>query len=874
MKTKLLLLVFVVLGSKSVMYGQAQWWHKDSLWKEIYANYNVPIIRSDGRCSIQDDSTMVYQTLLLKHIYTYSPGVGSRLLELPLDKTAYADGLLNTSSFGTVFTYWDGYNNNAHRIYVKQKDSTEWKESFPGEMPQHNIYFAAVHKRSIAMCNANYGRFFSLSFDFGTTWQALDIGFVGDSSPTKGYRNVLKASDSVLACWRNDGYRELDLTTAKQSHPSLPEHTGIYARIGRRILGTTVYSDDKHPARLFTSADSGATWTYIDTVKVATSGSLVTPSMNDGKAFECTHIHRRGDGIFVLTTVGRQVLITTDAGKTWHACSGSIRSDLTSWGNTHENFWLDLSDTVMLVGRGTELYSINARQYTVSRLKLPLDGVRSVTMLRNGELIAPANPSVFSSLDTGRTWSMMPWPEGATWSESLSGSTNVSHAFINTVRAYGPDSADVYSVDCGQILRLYPGSDRRARVLAGDWFLSKLFYTGSNFQSTVWTNYMGYGQFFTKLGRDTMILTKPTSMLRIGERQDSLRTPKGKGWSCTYATIFSPTDRWLQSDSLYRSSDDGITWSVAETGLPRDSAGDVIPISSIKRLHDGTLLCSFRGLRKPVYSDTGTADTSIVREGGIWRSTDNGAHWSRSDVGLETDRYVWWIEPLPSGAILAVAGNALYDKASQGQFLTGWNVGGARIFRSDDNGLTWSVAYAETRDRSGYPGRRPILRTSTGRILAATMDNGVIESGDDGRTWHEVGEDLYGRMINDIDEDSTGTIWVATDNGIWSWQPTTPVDEPHVNGKYTSVWAYPTPTRNEVIIRLNNLNLLTTDTPHLTLYDITGVRRADLSDHVIANRSSERVEFSYPATSLERGVYLLVLDTGRGYETTKISIWK
>jgi len=100
------------------------------------------------------------------------------------------------------------------------------------------------------------------------------------------------------------------------------------------------------------------------------------------------------------------------------------------------------------------------------------------------------------------------------------------------------------------------------------------------------------------------------------------------------------------------------------------------------------------------------------------------------------------------------------------------------------------------------------------------------------------------------------------------------VDEPYVNGKYTSVWSYPTPARNEIIIRLNNLNLLTTDAPHLTLYDITGVRRADLSEHVIANRSSERVEFSVSTASLERGVYLLVLDTGRGYETKKISIWK
>ncbi|CAN5492211.1 hypothetical protein BH10BAC6_BH10BAC6_06800 [soil metagenome] len=869
-----LAIVLLLVGGCVVLPAQDQWRHKDSLWGEKYANAAVPVLTSNGHESIHSDSPVSFQTFLFRYLLTYSPGDEPRLLELPLNKYGYGDALFYPSSFGTVFTYWDGYNNNAHRIYVKHRDSTAWTEAFPGEMPGHVLYFTVVFDTAVIIGNVTTGDFFSHSSDFGKSWRSLDLGSLGSPSPTQGFRNAFSVSDSVIASWRMDGYREVDIKTANQSHPPLPEHTGIYARSGRRVLGSTVYTDDAHPARLFTSADSGATWSYIDTVTVANTGAVVTSDMADGKAFECTHIHRLGDSTFVLTTKGRQVVITTDAGLTWRACSGTITSDLTYWGLTHESYWFDLSDTVTLVGRGSELFTINLLQCTVSRLKLPLDAVRSVTMLKNGELIAPANPAVYSSLDTGRTWSMIPWPEGATWNESLSGSTNVSHAFINTVRAYGPDSADVYSVDCGQILRLYPGSNRRARVLAGDWFLSKLYYTSSNSPQTVWTDYMNYGQYFTKVGRDTTILLRPTSLLRVGTRQDSLRTPKGKGWNCQYATIFSPADRWVQSDSLYRSSDDGITWSAAEAGLPRDSAGGVIPISSIKRLPNGTLLCAFRGLRKPVVSDTGTADTAIVREGGIWRSTDDGRAWSRSDAGLETDRYVWWIEPLPSGAILAVAGNALYDKAVQGQFLTGWNLVGARIFRSADNGLTWDVVYAETRDRDGYPGRRPILRTSTGSILAATMENGVIESGDDGRTWHEVGEDLYGRMINDIDEDSTGSIWVATDNGIWSWQPTTSVNEPYVNGRYTSVWAYPTPARDEVTIRLNNLNLLTAAMPHLYLYDITGLRRADLTNHVLANRSSERVEFTHSTASLERGVYLLVLDTGSSYETMKLCVWK
>lgn len=260
------------------------------------------------------------------------------MLALPLNKTAYGDALFYPSPFGTVFTYWDGYNNNAHRIYVKPRDSTDWTEAFPGDMPGHVRYSTTVYDTSIIIYNDWYGDFYSYSSDFGKTWRALDLGSVGAPSPTRGYRNVFNVSDSVVACWRNDGYRELDLTTAKQSYPTLPEHTGIYARSGKRVLGTTVYTDDKRPARLFTSADSGATWSYIDNVTVAKTGSVITSDMADGKAFECTHIHRRGDSTFVLTTAGLQVLISTDAGLTWRACSGTITSDLTYWGTTHENF--------------------------------------------------------------------------------------------------------------------------------------------------------------------------------------------------------------------------------------------------------------------------------------------------------------------------------------------------------------------------------------------------------------------------------------------------------------------------------------------------------------------------------------------------------
>lgn len=864
-------LIVLLLGGAAAP-GQ-QWLHRDSVWREKLTNNVHEPIRDAGLKSIVLHSPERYHTLLQRFVYASSTDSAAHLLELPLNKTAYGDAEFYVSTRGYLFGFWDGFNNNAHRLFVKPVDSVAWTEVYPGDMPLHQSYFMYSYDTTIFVVSVFPGDLCSYSSNFGKTWDVVDMGSLGYPSPTKGFRNAFNVNDTVVACWRNNGFREWSMTTATQSHPSLPTNTGIYVRIGRRVIGSTVFSDAAHPARIFVSADSGVTWSFIDTVKVANTGLPITPDNANGRAFECTHIHRLGDSTLVMTTEGRNVLITTDAGVTWRACSGYIDTFLTRWGLTHENYWFDLSDTVMLVGLKSDLYTINVPQCSVTHRHLPMDAVSSITMLKNGELMCPANPAVYSSRDTGSTWTMMPWPEGATWNESLGGTTNVSHAFINTVRPHGTDSVDVYSVDCGQVLRLYPGSDRRAKVLSGDWLLSKLFYSGSNSDQTIWTSYLDVGQCFTKLGSDSMINTRPTSMLRVGSRQDSLPTPTGNGRQCFYATILSRTERWVQQDSLYRSPDDGLTWKVAETGLPRYTNGMTIPVSSIIRLQDETLLCSLRGLRKATLSDTSATDTSIIREGGIWRSSNDGKTWERSDAGLEYDRYVWWLSKLSSGTLLAVAGNMLFDARNNAQEVTGWNLGGARIFRSNDNGRTWSVVYAESRDRTAYPGRRPILQTKDGRILAATMENGMIESGDDGQTWHEVGEELYGRIINDIDEDSTGTIWVATDNGIWSWQRTTPVDEPYVNGKYTSVWAYPTPARNQIIVRLNNLNLQRTSTPHLYLYDISGVRRADLTDHVNANRSSERMEFPYSTLDLENGVYLLVLETTDGFETMKVCVF-
>jgi uncharacterized protein (TIGR03437 family) len=150
---------------------------------------------------------------------------------------------------------------------------------------------------------------------------------------------------------------------------------------------------------------------------------------------------------------------------------------------------------------------------------------------------------------------------------------------------------------------------------------------------------------------------------------------------------------------IYRSLDNGVTWGEANSGLPAGSARFVVSMMA-----------------------TGGAIFAGTRGAGIYRSLDNGLTWGEANSGLPTGdaREVY---------SLATNGGAIFAGTT-----------GAGIYRSLDNGASWGEA------NIGLPAgvARDVIAliASGGAIIAGTYGAGIYRSLDNGATWGEANTGL------------------------------------------------------------------------------------------------------------------------------------
>ena len=162
---------------------------------------------------------------------------------------------------------------------------------------------------------------------------------------------------------------------------------------------------------------------------------------------------------------------------------------------------------------------------------------------------------------------------------------------------------------------------------------------------------------------------------------------------------------------------------------------------------------------------------------GLFRSTDGGRTWSRSDAGLTASAFCF-LAPLPGhpGALLA-------------------GTEPARIFHSDDGGQSWQEFEGITRidgherwflpysPRAGAARNLYAPPGRAGRLLVAAEVAGLLRSDDDGRTWvcepvtADGDEDLHDITGHPDDPD---LLYAAT--GTAALTPQAPGDPPRRHG--------------------------------------------------------------------------------------------
>lgn len=332
--------------------------------------------------------------------------------------------------------------------------------------------------------------------------------------------------------------------------------------------------------------------------------------------------------------------------------------------------------------------------------------------------------------------------------------------------------------------------------------------------------------------------------------------------------IDSSGNIYAGSFGVYKSTNNGTTWTQPDTSLPRDDAEAIVVAPS------GHI---------------------FVGSGGIFRSTNQGASWDSVNSGL-TDRMVWSLATDASGDIFAGTDGGLFKSTDDGQswsHLTGgfpsaprvstllvsgkgWIYAGtdtSGLYRSTDDGSSWTRINAGLTDHS----MRALAIASSGQLFAATNDSGVYTSKDDGDTWTQIN----GGLTNSSSWTSNDFVWCLTvssdgyvfvgdyQSGVFrSIQTITNVRQTTNSAAelFQLRQNYPNPFNPSTVIsyQLASPNYVT-----LKVYDVLG---REVSILVAGRQSAGSHSVTFNAAMLPSGVYFYRLQAGAYAETKKLTL--
>jgi len=186
-------------------------------------------------------------------------------------------------------------------------------------------------------------------------------------------------------------------------------------------------------------------------------------------------------------------------------------------------------------------------------------------------------------------------------------------------------------------------------------------------------------------------------------------------------TVFAGTPD--DAAGIYRSTNEGVSWQPAATGLP---------VASLIRGQIGFGAYVFAG----------------TQGDGIYRSSDHGNTWTKTDVNnsLLSHQLVF---------AFCIKDNALYAGAANG------------IYKSTDDGTTFQ------RTLNGFPPNINVtaysLTVSSGNILAAVNISfspsqgleGIFYSPDDGSNWHQANLPLQPTFVSAVASDGTSRAYAG-----------------------------------------------------------------------------------------------------------------
>lgn len=364
---------------------------------------------------------------------------------------------------------------------------------------------------------------------------------------------------------------------------------------------------------------------------------------------------------------------------------------------------------------------------------------------------------------------------------------------------------------------------------------------------------------YVTTGHERVVERKPTLFADEGDvlvpGEMLLKLDQG---SCEFVDTVLPrramfmrrlTDGMLAAgnDSLWLSFTNKREWIYVTAGLTEVQPTQRGKVSDVARLSNDDLLCAIRGV--DLVDSTGVR--TIVKRGGITKSTDDGDTWKWTDSLPEGMTHVTTLLTLRSGTVLAHSARVVNDPVSP-------IVESAALLRSDNNGTQWNIVARDFRSNIPYPDMEPnIVEVANGAIVATMYSGNVVVSFDDGKSWDVVDvPELGTTQVNNITLRGDGTLLVSTNLGVGilripnvtsvdEHRPTSTTNQIAVDGVLHYQWKGAPAT-----LTIRDLNGSTyavyAANPGDNRFDVTDLAPGVYSITCIAEQSNERSLFMKP----------------------------
>lgn len=561
------------------------------------------------------------------------------------------------------------------------------------------------------------------SNDSGTSWTAVNTGL-----PTLFVYALAANGGTLFAATDLGVFRSTDNgTNWTATNSGLPPNRKIKALA---VSGTNVFAcfDANVPgdtSGVFRSTSNGQAWTA--------TGNGLPGFGTDFHAFAVD-----GNNIYVGGSSG--VFFSANQGQSWTAINNGLeRVIVTTLVVSGANLFAG-TGVSSGVRRGVFLSTNNGQNWTPVNSGLPQQEIRAFAVSGTKLFVATEGNGIYLTTSNGQVWTAV--NAGLTHLRVRALASNGNDLFAGTDKGgvfFSPNdgqnwAAANYGLTATHILSLAASGNH--------------LFAGTNGNGVHWS--ADNGQTWTAVNAglpvDTPInalLVKDNLLFAGTERGVFRSTDSGATWTAalpntaTLTLAVSGTNFFAGTvqNGVFRSANEGANWVAASGGLP-------FGFMSTLRLPIAALATNSTAI---------FAGTPARRDGGVYRSTDNGANWLAVNAGLPDTNTLGIYIPPGMNALAANSTNVFAATAGYG------------VFRSITNGGNWTPVNA------GLPANAVLtaLVVNQTALFAGSATNGIFLSTNNGASWTAVNSGLTNPRILSLAANGTTLLAGTAGSGVF-----------------------------------------------------------------------------------------------------------